>query len=48
MDLSKATNKQLYEIARNQENRLIERYAAARELQARREKDALCWNRPKH
>lgn len=38
MDLSKATIEQLYEIARNENYRLIERYAAARELQRRRDK----------
>jgi hypothetical protein len=38
MDLSKATKQQLYEIAKNEKYRLIERYAAARELQRRREK----------
>lgn len=37
MDLSKATIEQLYEIARNENYRLIERYAAARELQRRRD-----------
>jgi hypothetical protein len=36
VDFLKATNQQLYEIATNEENRLIERYAAARELQRRR------------
>lgn len=38
MDLSKKTNKELYEIAKNEKSRMIERYAAARELQKRREK----------
>jgi hypothetical protein len=36
VDFIRATNQQLYEIATNEENRLIERYAAARELQRRR------------
>jgi hypothetical protein len=36
VDFIKATNQQLYEIATNEENRLIERYEAARELQRRR------------
>jgi hypothetical protein len=38
MDLKKATNQQLYEIANNENYRLIERYAAARELQKRKVK----------
>lgn len=44
MDFTKASNKQLYEIANNESNRLIDRYAAARELQERRKKDAFCRN----
>jgi hypothetical protein len=36
MDLLKATKEQLYEIARNENYRLKERYAAAKELQRRR------------
>lgn len=35
-DISKATNQQLYTIARDSSERLRERYAAARELQTRR------------
>lgn len=35
-DISKATNQQLYTIARDSSERLRERYAAARELQKRR------------
>jgi hypothetical protein len=38
MNLKKATNEQLYEIARNENYRLIERYAVARELQRRKVK----------
>lgn len=41
MDFSNATNDQLYEIAKNENLRLIDRYSAARELQRRREKDAI-------
>jgi hypothetical protein len=36
MDISKATSQQLYEIATNENNRLIDRYKAARELQKRK------------
>jgi hypothetical protein len=36
MVISLATNKQLYEIATNENNRLIERYEAVKELQRRR------------
>jgi hypothetical protein len=36
VDFIKATNQQLYEIATNEDYRLIERYAAARELQRRK------------
>lgn len=39
MDLSKMTNQQLYDIAKNESNRMKDRYAAARELQKRRSKD---------
>lgn len=35
MDLSKATNQQLYEIAKDESARMKDRYAAARELQSR-------------
>jgi hypothetical protein len=45
MDLSKATKQQLYEIATNDNNRMSDRYAAAREMQRRRKEDALCRNR---
>jgi hypothetical protein len=44
MDLSKATKEQLYEIARNENYRLIERYAAAKELLRRSGKNAVCRN----
>jgi hypothetical protein len=44
MTLSKATKQQLYQIAINENKRLKVRYAAARELQKRRVKDALCRN----
>ncbi|MED4124059.1 hypothetical protein [Halalkalibacterium halodurans] len=37
MDLSKATNEQLAAIAKDETARLIDRYAAARELQRRKE-----------
>jgi hypothetical protein len=43
MEFSKATKQQLYEIATNEKYRMVERYAAAHELQRRR-KDALCRN----
>jgi hypothetical protein len=36
IDFSKATKIQLYEIATNENYRLIERYAAVRELQRRK------------
>lgn len=39
MDLSKATDDQLYEIANNENNRMKDRYAAVKELQKRRAKD---------
>ncbi|USK46326.1 hypothetical protein [Cytobacillus oceanisediminis] len=35
MELSKATNQQLYEIAKDESARMKDRYAAARELQYR-------------
>lgn len=35
MELSKATNQQLYEIAKDENARMKDRYAAARELQLR-------------
>ncbi|WP_285842854.1 hypothetical protein [Metabacillus litoralis] len=38
MDLSKKSDKELYEIAKNEKYRMMERYAAARELQKRRGK----------
>jgi hypothetical protein len=38
MNLSQATNQQLYEIARDENNKLIDRYAAVRELQKRKVK----------
>ncbi|SMQ75900.1 hypothetical protein SAMN05444673_2557 [Bacillus sp. OV166] len=46
MDYSTATKKQLYEIALDENNRLVERYAAVKELQRRRMKgdDSLCRN----
>ncbi|MDM5208433.1 MULTISPECIES: hypothetical protein [Cytobacillus] len=36
MDFSKATNQQLYEIAKGEKNRMKDRYAAASELQRRK------------
>jgi hypothetical protein len=39
MNLSNATNQQLYEIATNSDYRMIERYAAVKELQRRKVKD---------
>jgi hypothetical protein len=44
MDLSNKTNKELYEIAKSEKYRMRDRYAAARELQKRREKDEMCRN----
>lgn len=38
MELSKATNQQLYEIAKDESARMRDRYAAARELQLRNTK----------
>lgn len=40
MDLSKATNQQLYEIAKDENARMKDRYAAARELQLRNSNNA--------
>jgi hypothetical protein len=39
MDLLKATNQQLYDIAKNEKARMKDRYAAARELQERKKKN---------
>lgn len=36
VDFSKATNQQLYEIAKGEKNRMKDRYAAASELQRRK------------
>jgi hypothetical protein len=36
VDYSNATNQELYEIATNDTNRLVDRYEAAKELQRRR------------
>lgn len=44
MNLSQATNQQLYQIATDESARLIDRYAAARELQERKKKNAICRN----
>lgn len=41
MNFSKATNKQLYQIAYDPCNRVKDRYAAAKELQQRRKKGLL-------
>ncbi|MCM3242712.1 hypothetical protein M3598_08135 [Cytobacillus oceanisediminis] len=41
MDLSKATNQQLYEIATNEKERMRDRYAAAKELQLRNAKRSI-------
>jgi hypothetical protein len=38
MNLSKATNHQLYEIAKDEKARMKDRYAAAKELQERKKK----------
>lgn len=48
MNLSKATNQQLYVIATDEINRMSDRYKAAKELQNRRKNDEICRNRPKH
>jgi hypothetical protein len=44
MNLSKATNQQLYELAKDEKARMKDRYAAAKELQERKKKNALCRN----
>jgi hypothetical protein len=44
MNISKATNQQLYNIAKDEKTRMKTRYAAARELQERKKKNALCRN----
>jgi hypothetical protein len=36
VDYSNATNQELYEIATNDTNRMVDRYEAAKELQRRR------------
>ncbi len=41
MDISKATNQQLYEIATNEKERMRDRYAAAKELQLRNAKRSI-------
>lgn len=46
MDYKKASNQQLYEIARNESNRMRDRYMATKELQERRKKNEICRNRP--
>ncbi|MBA9024762.1 hypothetical protein HNP81_000044 [Peribacillus huizhouensis] len=45
MILSQATNQQLYKIATDESERLLDPYAAARELLERKKKNAFCWNR---
>ncbi|MEF7566399.1 hypothetical protein V4V35_25760 [Bacillus infantis] len=40
MNLSQATNQQLYEIAKDEKARMKDRYAAAKELQERKKKNA--------
>ncbi|MDF1511450.1 hypothetical protein Gp_4 [Bacillus phage vB_Bacillus_1020A] len=40
MDISKATNQQLYEIAKDDGARMKERYAATKELQRRKQEKA--------
>jgi hypothetical protein len=42
--LSHLTKDQLYEIAKDEKARLKDRYAAAKELQERKKKNALCRN----
>ena len=44
MNFKNATNQQLYEIARDDSNRMKDRYLAAKELQERRKQVALCRN----
>ncbi|WP_286676655.1 hypothetical protein [Cytobacillus solani] len=41
MDLSQATNQQLYEIAKDETVRMRDRYAAAKELQERKKKNEI-------
>lgn len=41
MDFSKATNKELFKIAFDENRRLKDRYAAAREIQRRMKKDEI-------
>lgn len=45
MNLLQATNKQLYQLANDECLRMKDRYAATRELQERKKKNALCRNR---
>ncbi|MGD6899320.1 hypothetical protein [Bacillus infantis] len=40
MNLSQATNQQLYELAKDEKARMKDRYAAAKELQERKKKYA--------
>lgn len=40
MNLSQATNQQLYDIAKDEKARMKDRYAAAKELQERKKKNA--------
>jgi hypothetical protein len=40
MNLSQATNQQLYEIAKDEKARMKDRYAAAKELQERKKNNA--------
>ncbi|TYS66349.1 hypothetical protein FZD47_02355 [Bacillus infantis] len=40
MNLSQSTNQQLYEIAKDEKARMKDRYAAAKELQERKKKNA--------
>lgn len=44
MNMDKTTNKQLYEIAKDENARMKDRYSAARELQERKRKNAVCGN----
>lgn len=48
MSFTKLSNQQLFNIAMDADSRLIERYAAARELQKRRKENEICRNRSKH
>lgn len=43
MDLSKATNQQLYEIAKDEGARMKDRYAAAKELQLRNKEKSISY-----